>query len=311
MTGEMIVRLVLRAQSGDRVAFDALIREFRRMVMATVLQRIRNQAEAEDVSQEVFLRVFRTIGRFRGQSALRTWIYRIVINQARNRQRWWRRRHRSAQVSLDELEAVRVAALGRKGRITDAMKTLGSLTPDERRRHAGGLHSESRRPPREPFGPHRDRRSRHPHCRSFGGRRIPQRAGARGWRRLVDAREAPEGLDSRFATAQDPAPEEGKGRRAFFSNPSACYATLPFTRSRDATLRNRLTNSGYANATERDTARGSRECRGFLYGPINLANALIAKREHHADFAGCPLPGNAGICLVNSSSTRAADAMPA
>ena len=39
---------------------------------------------------------------FRGQSALRTWIYRIVINQARNRQRWWRRRHRSSQVSLDD-----------------------------------------------------------------------------------------------------------------------------------------------------------------------------------------------------------------
>jgi RNA polymerase sigma-70 factor (ECF subfamily) len=50
----------------------------------------------------VFLRVFRTIHTFRGQSALRTWIYRIVINQARNRQRWWRRRHRSQQVSLDE-----------------------------------------------------------------------------------------------------------------------------------------------------------------------------------------------------------------
>jgi RNA polymerase sigma-70 factor, ECF subfamily len=50
----------------------------------------------------VFLRVFRTIHSFRGQSALRTWIYRIVVNQARNRQRWWRRRHRSQQVSLDE-----------------------------------------------------------------------------------------------------------------------------------------------------------------------------------------------------------------
>ena len=54
------------------------------------------------MSQEVFLRVFRTIHTFRGHSALRTWIYRIVINQARNRQRWWRRRHRSQQVSLDE-----------------------------------------------------------------------------------------------------------------------------------------------------------------------------------------------------------------
>jgi len=58
--------------------------------------------EALDLSQEVFLRVFRTIHTFRGQSALRTWIFRIVVNQARNRQRWWRRRHRAQQVSLDE-----------------------------------------------------------------------------------------------------------------------------------------------------------------------------------------------------------------
>jgi RNA polymerase sigma-70 factor (ECF subfamily) len=58
--------------------------------------------EALDLSQEVFLRVFRTISSFRGQSSLRTWIYRIVINQARNRQRWWRRRHRDEQVSLDD-----------------------------------------------------------------------------------------------------------------------------------------------------------------------------------------------------------------
>jgi RNA polymerase sigma-70 factor (ECF subfamily) len=61
-----------------------------------------DREEAMDLSQEVFLRVFRTLHRFRGQSSLRTWIFRIVINQARNRQRWWRRRQRSAQVSLDE-----------------------------------------------------------------------------------------------------------------------------------------------------------------------------------------------------------------
>jgi RNA polymerase sigma-70 factor (ECF subfamily) len=58
--------------------------------------------EALDLSQEVFLRVFRTLDRFRGQSSLKTWIYRIVVNQARNRLRWWRRRHRSDQVSLDD-----------------------------------------------------------------------------------------------------------------------------------------------------------------------------------------------------------------
>src|SRR5687767_11098854 len=72
------------------------------MVYALGLHLLGDRDEALDLSQEVFLRVFRTLASFRGQSALKTWIYRIVVNQARNRQRWWRRRFRSAQVSLDQ-----------------------------------------------------------------------------------------------------------------------------------------------------------------------------------------------------------------
>ena len=71
------------------------------MVFQLALHLLGDRDEALDLSQEVFLRVFRTLSSFRGQSALRTWIYRIVINQARNRQRWWRRRHQSAQVPLE------------------------------------------------------------------------------------------------------------------------------------------------------------------------------------------------------------------
>ena len=72
------------------------------MVYQLALHLLGDRDEALDLSQEVFLSVFRTIHNFRGQSALKTWIYRIVINQARNRQRWWRRRHRADQVSLDQ-----------------------------------------------------------------------------------------------------------------------------------------------------------------------------------------------------------------
>jgi len=72
------------------------------MVYGLAFSLLRDRDEALDLSQEVFLRVFRTLSSFRGHSALRTWIYRIVINQAQNRQRWWRRRHRHDQVSLDE-----------------------------------------------------------------------------------------------------------------------------------------------------------------------------------------------------------------
>ena len=60
-----------------------------------------NSEEARDLTQETFLRAFQSIGRFRGEADLRTWIYRIAINQARNRWRWWRRRRRDSTVSLD------------------------------------------------------------------------------------------------------------------------------------------------------------------------------------------------------------------
>ncbi len=94
--------LISRCAAGDEMACTELVAEHQRMVFHLALHLLGDQDEALDLSQEVFLNVFRTIGRFRGQSALRTWIYRIVINQARNRQRWWRRRHRADQVSLEE-----------------------------------------------------------------------------------------------------------------------------------------------------------------------------------------------------------------
>jgi RNA polymerase sigma-70 factor, ECF subfamily len=94
--------LIQRCAAGDEDACAELVAEHQRMVYQLSLNLLGDHNEALDLSQEVFLRVFRTIHGFRGQSALRTWIYRIVVNQARNRQRWWRRRHRSQQVSLDD-----------------------------------------------------------------------------------------------------------------------------------------------------------------------------------------------------------------
>jgi RNA polymerase sigma-70 factor (ECF subfamily) len=93
---------VERCTAGDEDACADLVSIHQRMVYSLALHLLGDRDEALDLSQEVFLRVFRTLSSFRGQSALRTWIYRIVVNQARNRQRWWRRRHRSEQVSLDQ-----------------------------------------------------------------------------------------------------------------------------------------------------------------------------------------------------------------
>lgn len=94
--------LIQRCVRGDESACAELVAEHERMVYQLALHLLGDRDEALDLSQEVFLSVFRTIHSFRAQSALRTWIYRIVINQARNRQRWWRRRHRNDQVSLDQ-----------------------------------------------------------------------------------------------------------------------------------------------------------------------------------------------------------------
>ena len=94
--------LVQRCAAGDEDASAELVAEHHRMVLSLATHLLGDRDEALDLTQEVFLRVFGTIRRFRGQSALRTWIYRITVNQVHNRQRWWRRRHRSDQVSLDE-----------------------------------------------------------------------------------------------------------------------------------------------------------------------------------------------------------------
>jgi RNA polymerase sigma-70 factor (ECF subfamily) len=98
--------LVQRCANGDEAACAEIVSEHHRMVMQLAMNLLGDRDEALDLSQEVFLRVFRTIHGFRCQSSLRTWIYRIAVNQARNRHRFWRRRRRADQVSLDQHVAV-------------------------------------------------------------------------------------------------------------------------------------------------------------------------------------------------------------
>src|SRR6266508_1887171 len=99
--GHREAALIERCAAGEPTACAELVAGHERMVYQLALHLLGDRDEALDLSQEVFFSVFRTIHKFRGQSALRTWIFRIVVNQARNRQRWWRRRHRAQQVSLD------------------------------------------------------------------------------------------------------------------------------------------------------------------------------------------------------------------
>ena len=90
-----------RLQRGEAAAFEELVDERSGEIYGLLFRLTENSEEARDLTQETFLRAFQSIGRFRGEADLRTWIYRIAINQARNRWRWWRRRRRDSTVSLD------------------------------------------------------------------------------------------------------------------------------------------------------------------------------------------------------------------
>jgi len=91
-----------RLKRGDAAAFEQLVSDRSAEIYGLLFRLTESAEEARDLTQETFLRAFQSIGRFRGEADLRTWIYRIAINQARNRWRWWRRRRRDVTVSLDE-----------------------------------------------------------------------------------------------------------------------------------------------------------------------------------------------------------------
>jgi len=93
-----------RLRAGEAAAFDQLVLERSGEVYGLLYRLTEDAEEARDLTQETFLRVFQSIERFRGEADLKTWLYRIAINQARNRWRWWRRRRRDSTVSLDAEE---------------------------------------------------------------------------------------------------------------------------------------------------------------------------------------------------------------
>lgn len=93
-----------RLRRGESAAFEKLVDERSGEIYGLLYRLTENREEARDLTQETFLRAFQSIASFRGESDLRTWIYRIAINQARNRWRWWKRRRRDSTVSLDAEE---------------------------------------------------------------------------------------------------------------------------------------------------------------------------------------------------------------
>jgi len=94
-------RLVSALQVGDERAYEQLIERFQNPVYNLAYRLLNDQADASDVAQEVFLKIFRNVGNFRGDSSLRTWVYRIAVNESHNRRRWLFR-HRRGETGIDE-----------------------------------------------------------------------------------------------------------------------------------------------------------------------------------------------------------------
>ena len=95
--------LLAELRAGSQQAFASLLAAFERPIYNFLCRLLEDPEDAPDVAQEVFLKVFRNIRNFRGECSLKTWLYRITVNEAFNRRRWFAR-HRRREIPLEERE---------------------------------------------------------------------------------------------------------------------------------------------------------------------------------------------------------------
>ena len=96
--------VIAELKAGSEAAYAWLVGEFHQPVYSLVYRILTDPADAADTTQEVFLKVFRGMKHFHGESSLKTWIYRIAIHEASNRRRWWFR-HKSKETAMDVQES--------------------------------------------------------------------------------------------------------------------------------------------------------------------------------------------------------------
>jgi RNA polymerase sigma-70 factor, ECF subfamily len=94
--------LIAELRAGSDEAFAWLIARYHQPIFSLLARTVQDRAEAADLTQEVFVKVFRGVGNFRGNSSLRTWIYRIALHEASNQRRWWMR-HKQQEVAIDQV----------------------------------------------------------------------------------------------------------------------------------------------------------------------------------------------------------------
>jgi RNA polymerase sigma-70 factor (ECF subfamily) len=100
--------IVADLKAGSETAYAWLIGEFQRPVYGLIYRMLSDPADAADVTQDVFLKVFRGMKSFHGESSLKTWIYRIALHEAANRKRWWFR-HKAQETSIEPAESDGIA----------------------------------------------------------------------------------------------------------------------------------------------------------------------------------------------------------
>jgi RNA polymerase sigma-70 factor (ECF subfamily) len=96
--------IVAELKAGSEEAYAWLIGEFHQPIYSLVYRMVGDPADAADTTQEVFLKVYRGMKHFHGQSSLKTWIYRIALHEASNRRRWWFR-HKAREVPIESQDA--------------------------------------------------------------------------------------------------------------------------------------------------------------------------------------------------------------
>ncbi|MCH7694887.1 MAG: RNA polymerase sigma factor RpoE [Proteobacteria bacterium] len=105
-SNETDLRLVKRVQQGDKTAFDALVLKYQSRIVNLVSRFVRNQADALDVTQDTFLKAYRALPNFRGDSAFYTWLYRIAVNTAKNYLAVQARRSSDKEQDFSEIEQI-------------------------------------------------------------------------------------------------------------------------------------------------------------------------------------------------------------
>ena len=93
--------LIAELRAGSEEAFAWLIARFHQPIYSLLARTLHDRADAADLTQEVFVKVFRCVGSFHGESSLRTWIYRIALHEASNQRRWWMR-HKQQEIPIEQ-----------------------------------------------------------------------------------------------------------------------------------------------------------------------------------------------------------------